>query len=225
MKHTLVTLTIGATPRNDILPLLLEYMTEEQIAHAALLEGLTATEIERQYAAEHHEKVLISHLPDGSQVLLSVAKVEAGLQRKIVELEAEGVETILLLCSNELSTLHARRAVLLEPDRLIPPLVKSIVEGHQVGIVVPMIEQIKQQSIKWKSLSRTPCFAVANPYHEDNDGLIDAALSLQEQGADVVVLDSLGYQQRHSDLLQKLLGIPVLLSNMLLVKLAAELLV
>ena len=58
-----------------------------------------------------------------------------------------------------------------------------------------------------------------------NETLIDAALQLQEQGADVVVLDSPGYHQRHRDCLQQLLGIPVLLSHVLLAKMAAELLV
>lgn len=66
---------------------------------------------------------------------------------------------------------------------------------------------------------------MASPYRADDDQLIDAALSLQEQGADVVVLDCLGYHQRHRDFLQALLGIPVVLSNVLVAKLAAELLV
>jgi len=40
-----------------------------------------------------------------------------------------------------------------------------------------------------------------------------------------VVLDCIGYHQQHRDFLQKMLGIPVLLSNVLVAKLAAELIV
>ncbi len=45
------------------------------------------------------------------------------------------------------------------------------------------------------------------------------------EGADVIMLDRLGFHQRHRDLLQKQLDVPVLLSNVLIARLAAELLV
>ncbi|HHU8840633.1 TPA: AroM family protein, partial [Escherichia coli] len=44
------------------------------------------------------------------------------------------------------------------------------------------------------------------------------------KGADVIMLDCLGFNQRHRDLLQKQLDVPVLLSNVLIARLAAELL-
>ena len=50
-------------------------------------------------------------------------------------------------------------------------------------------------------------------------------VSLQELGGDVLVLDCLGYYQHHRDVLQKALDVPVLLSNVLVSRLAAELLV
>ena len=48
---------------------------------------------------------------------------------------------------------------------------------------------------------------------------------LLAKGADVIMLDCLGFNQRHRDLLQKQLDVPVLLSNVLIARLAAELLV
>ncbi|MFH8133627.1 AroM family protein [Pantoea osteomyelitidis] len=225
MKKSLITLTIGQTPRSDILPLLLEHLPAEQIDHAGLLDGLSAEQVAERYAPAAGEKVLVSRLQDGSQVVLSSARIEMGLQEKLLALEEEGYETILLLCTAEFGRLQTQKAVLLEPDRIIPPLVAAIVSDHQVGIMVAVEEQIRQQNNKWRNLSKTPCFAVASPYLPDDEKLVDAALSLQEQGADVVVLDCIGYHQRHRDFLQKLLGIPVLLSNVLVAKLAAELIV
>ena len=73
-------------------------------------------------------------------------------------------------------------------------------------------------------LSNLPYYALANPNIDTDQHLISAGSSLQEQGADVLVLDSLSYHQRHRDLLQKALDIPVLLSNVLVARLAAELL-
>ena len=73
-------------------------------------------------------------------------------------------------------------------------------------------------------LPNSPYYALANPMRDTDQHLISAGSSLLEQGADVLVLDSLSYHQRHRDLLQKALDVPVLLSNVLVARLAAELL-
>ncbi len=67
-------------------------------------------------------------------------------------------------------------------------------------------------------------YAVANPIEGTEQQLIDAGKELLEQGADVIMLDCLGFNQRHRDLLQKSLDVPVLLSNVLIARLASELL-
>ncbi|WP_312043593.1 AroM family protein [Erwinia sp.] len=221
--HKLATLTLGKAPRRDLLPLLLEHLPEENIVHYGLLDGLSAADIALRYGPVAGEKVTMTHTEDGSFVILSAAKVEVALQALINELEAQGFENILIICAGEYKNLKSTRAVLLEPYRMLPPLVNAITEGHQVGVMVARKEYLGEQAYKWQSLASRPCFAVANPWAKHDDELIDAALQLQEQGADVVVLDCLGYQQRHRDFLQKLLGIPVLLSNVLLAGLAAEL--
>lgn len=225
MEKSLVTLTIGQSPRSDILPLLEAHLPAEQVAHAGLLDDLTLAEVEQLYAPASGEKVLVSRLLGGEQVRLSATKVEQGLQRSISQLEQQGYGTILLLCTGAFGTLKTESALLLEPDRIIPPLVNAIVQQHKVGIVVPVAEQIAEQASKWRNLATAPCFAVASPYLAQQSDLIEAGLSLQEQGADVVVLDCIGYHQKHRDFLQKMLGIPVLLSNVLVAKLAAELIV
>lgn len=225
MNKSLVTLTIGQSPRSDIMPLLTEHLPQAFTDHTGLLDGLSEAEIATRFGPTEQDKVLVSRLQNGKQVRLAGAKVEQGLQEKIYALEAAGYDTILLLCTGEFGTLKTHSALLLEPDRIIPPLVSAIVQDHQVGIVVPVEEQVREQASKWRNLKRPPCFAVASPYIEDREKLTDAALALQEQGADVVVLDCVGYNQTHRDFLQKLLGIPVLLSNVLVAKLAAELVV
>lgn len=224
MKNTLVTLTHGQSANSDIVPLLLEHLPAERIVHSGLLDGLTLAQIDEQYGAVAAENVISVTLNDGSKLTLSSVCIERGLQQRIDQLERSGYEIILLLSSEKFSGLTTQHATLLEPDRIVPPLVEAIVEGHQVGIMLPQ-DGLKDRLVgKWKNLSHPPCYAVASPEHPDEEELIDAALSLQEQGADVVVLDSIGYQQRHRDFLQKLLGIPVLLPNVLVARLAAELL-
>lgn len=224
MKRTLITLTPGQSSHCDFVPLLLEYLPAERIAHCGLLDGLTQSEIQQQYGAVDNENVLCVTLSDGSPLRLSAASIARDLQQRINKLEEEGVEIILLLNSEKIGGLSSRTSILLDPDRIVPPLVKAIVDNHQVGILLPKDDLAYRDAGKWKHLTHPPCYAVASPESSGQDLLIDAAISLQEQGADVVLLDSTGYQRRHRDFLQRLLGIPVLLPNMLVVKLAAELL-
>ncbi len=88
-----------------------------------MLDGLDAGQIAERYAPQQGDKLLVSRLLDGTQVTLGAARVESGLQQKIRELEAAGCQVILLLCTGEFGRLQAEQALLLEPDRIIPPLI------------------------------------------------------------------------------------------------------
>jgi protein AroM len=155
MITTFATLTIGQAPRSDIMPLLMAHLPAKSVTHVGLLDGMSTEQIEQRYAPAEGDAVLVSRLLDGSQVTMAA-------HRDV--LEALGCMTILLLCTGEFKKLHARNALLLEPDRIIPPLIGAIVGGHRAGIVVPIEEQIVEQSGKWRKLSKPPCFAVASPY-------------------------------------------------------------
>lgn len=73
MKPSLVTLTIGQSPRSDILPLLQEHLPADAVAHAGLLDGLTLAEVEQLYAPAPGDKVLVSRMSSGEQVRLAAA--------------------------------------------------------------------------------------------------------------------------------------------------------
>lgn len=224
MKRTLITLTAGQSSYNNMVPLLLEYLPASSVSHCGLLDDLLQSEIQQRYGAVDDEKRLTVDLSDGSEMPLSAARLQKDLQQRIDLLEAEGYEIILLLNCESLRELSSRTAILLDPERFIPTLVNAIVNDRQVGIMLPRDEAVYRNAGKWKNLTHSPCFAVANPKASGQGSLIDAAISLQEQGAEVLLLDSNGYQKKDSELLQRLLGIPVLLPNALVVKLAAELL-
>ena len=223
MMTSFATLTIGQAPRSDITPLLMTHLPDEPVTHVGLLDGLSREQIEQRYAPQEGEAVLVALLLDGSQVLLAAAGAERGLQEKIHQLEAQGCATILLLCGGEFSSLHADSAWLIEPERMIPPLIGAMVGTHRAGIVVPVESQIGWQTNKWRKLEQAPCFAVASPYLPDDQALTDAAIRFAEQGAEVVVLDCFGYNHHHVEVLEQHLDIPVLLANVLMVQLAAEL--
>ena len=224
MKATLAILTIGVVPVSEVLPLLTEHVSEQQITHLSLLGKMSREEVMEDYAVEAGEDPLATLLSDGKLAHVSRQKIERSLQSVIEVLDNQGYDVILLMSTAPIKGLTARNAILLEPMRIIPPLVASIVDGHQVGVIVPIEELMDNQEAKWQVLEKVPLYALANPFWDSEAKLIAAGKELLERGADVLILDCLGFHQHHRDLLQKALDVPVLLSNVLMARLASELL-
>ncbi|MDV5355438.1 AroM family protein [Kosakonia sp. SMBL-WEM22] len=226
MSATLAILTIGVVPVKEILPLLAEHVSEDQITHVSLLGKMDPAQVQIDYCVDPGETAIPTRLSDDSLGLVSREKVERDLQSVIEVLDNQGTyDVILLMSTADIRGLNARNAILIEPQRIIPPLVASIVDGHQVGVIVPVPELMAPQKKKWQVLEKEPLYELCHPYQASETELIDAGKALLERGADVLMLDCLGFHQQHRDLLQKALDVPVLLSNVLVARLASELLV
>ena len=225
MSHRkLGTITIGQAPRPDITPIL-DACIDAAVprVHVGLLDGLDRDRIAARFAPVAGRPVLITRLLDGSSVTVDKRAAEAAAQAKMRELEAERCTTILILCTGEFSHLESR-AWLIEPDRILAPAVAALTQDRQVGILVPLAEQIESEAAKWRTLSRTPICAAASPYSDDETSLARAARDLRDRGADVLLTDCMGFVERHRRAAAEASGLPVILSNALIAKLTAEVL-
>ncbi|EDR3123454.1 AroM family protein [Salmonella enterica subsp. enterica serovar Braenderup] len=225
MSASLAILTIGVVPMSEVLPLLTEYIDEQHITHHSLLGKMSREDVMADYAVEPGDDPLLTLLNDNQIAHVSRQKVERDLQSVVEVLDNQGYDVIILMSTAAIKSMAARNSILLEPLRIIPPLVASIVDGHQVGVIVPVAELLAAQEKKWQVLQMPPVYSLANPVHGSEQQLIDAGQALLDQGADVIMLDCLGFHQRHQDILQQALDVPVLLSNVLIARLASELLV
>ncbi|QSG21074.1 AroM family protein [Salmonella enterica subsp. enterica serovar Typhimurium] len=225
MSASLAILTIGVVPMSEVLPLLTEYIDEQHITHHSLLGKMSREDVMADYAVEPGDDPLLTLLNDNQIAHVSRQKVERDLQSVVEVLDNQGYDVIILMSTAAIKSMAARNSILLEPLRIIPPLVASIVDGHQVGVIVPVAELLAAREKKWQVLQMPPVYSLANPVHGSEQQLIDAGQALLDQGADVIMLDCLGFHQRHRDILQQALDVPVLLSNVLIARLASELLV
>ncbi|AYR36801.1 hypothetical protein SA228140_00728 [Salmonella enterica subsp. enterica serovar Typhi] len=195
------------------------------MTHHSLLGKMSREDVMADYAVEPGDDLLLTLLNDNQIAHVSRQKVERDLQSVVEVLDNQGYDVIILMSTAAIKSTAARNSILLEPLRIIPPLVASIVDGHQVGAIVPVAELLAAQEKKWQVLQMPPVYSLANPVHGSEQQLIDAGQALLDQGADVIMLDCLGFHQRHRDILQQALDVPVLLSNVLIARLASELLV
>ena len=149
MSTSLAILTIGVVPMCEMLPLLTEYIDEQHITHHSLLGQMQREDVMAEYGASPGDELLLTLLSDHQLAHVSRLKVERSLQSIVEVLDNQGFDVILLMSTASITRLTARNSILLEPIRIIPPLVASIVEGHQVGVIVPVAELLKAQTQKW----------------------------------------------------------------------------
>lgn len=216
------TLTIGQAPRADITPILDTVLAPElQRLHAGVLDGLSREQITRDFAPEPGDALLITKLLDGTSVVIDRNRTERAAQAKLAMLEDAGCSTILMLCTGHFESLRTKRARLIEPDRILPPTVAALVQDAQLGIIVPLAEQIASEAGKWAPLARAPLYAAASPYGSDGPSISDAAEALAERGAQILLMDCMGFVERHRQEAATA-GLPVILSNALIAKIVSE---
>ena len=166
----------------------------------------------------------MTRLADGSSVTLDKAATEAGALRRIADLEDQGCTAILMLCTGAFHGLRTRAAWLIEPDLVLPGAVAALIGARRLGILVPLPEQIASEAEKWRPLETPPLFAVAHPYGATAEDLAAAARDLAGRGAEVLLMDCMGFTEAHRTVARAATGLPVIVSNALVAKLAAELL-
>jgi protein AroM len=222
-SRTLGTLTIGQAPRPDVVPIIDRHVPAEvRRIHRGVLDGLTRAEIADRYEADPDEPALVTQLKDGDVVELSRRRTRDGVQAALTRLEGDGCDVILLLCTGTFAGLECHHAWLIEPDHIIPATVAGLIERRQLGILVPIAGQIVSEAEKWRPLARPPLFATASPYHDTPDSVLNAGRDLQARGAEAILLDCIGFTERHRAMLSPL-NLPIILSNAIVAKAVGEL--
>jgi protein AroM len=223
MSRKIGMVTIGQSPRTDIEPIFQKYLPDAQIVQAGALDGLEKAEIESTLFPSDGDYVLTTRLRSGDSVVLARHKMEDLLQQKIFALEDAGCDPILVLCTGVFDHITTKKSLLVEPDRVIPPAVAAVIGKKQLGLIVPLEEQVTSLEEKWVAVGKKPLVAVASPYTGEFADFADAAKELEAAGADVLLLDCMGYDETMKQWVLDSAPLPVILSNAFMVKLVSEL--
>lgn len=196
-------LTIGQAPRPDLSAAIEAHLPGEVRARqAGVLDGLTRTQVDDRFGAVDGAATLLSRLIDGCPVTLDAAAVGAALQARVDQVEEAGADVVVLLCTGEFPGLHTRRARLVEPDVLVTTYVAMMFGRGRLGMIVPLPEQVAEARQKWRNLDPAPAFTTASPYAPDYTDLYTAARIHLDAGADALMLDCMGYGNRHREALR-----------------------
>ncbi|HXF83536.1 MAG TPA: AroM family protein [bacterium] len=213
--------TIGQSPRSDIIPELRTVLPPDvEILEAGALDGLSAEEI-AALAPRDGDAVLVTRLRDGRGVRLAHRLVVPRLIRQ-VERIAEAADAVLLLCTGSFEPFRAMRPILY-PERLLFGLARAVAAGGHIGVITPDDMQVEEQRTRWGAIARTVSIRTASPY-TDAARLPSLGRELADAGAQLLVLDSLGYSLAMKQAVRRAAARPVLLPRTVLARAAAELL-
>lgn len=215
-------ITIGQSPRIDVIPEMQEILGEKvMILEAGALDGLTKEEIEK-FQPDENDYVLVSRLNDGSHVKFGKSYIIPRLQNCINNLEDQGVELIIVICTGYFGSLLTSNIPLVYPQKILYSLVPNFSVNGKIGVIVPESDQIEQMGKKWEETGLEVRAAAGSPYKGIED-VKKAAEKLRAENVDVIVLDCIGYNKEMKQETEKITGKPVILSRTMVARVASEL--
>lgn len=221
MKPRIGMITIGQSPRVDVVPEMADIIgSGAEIVERGALDGLAADEI-AALAPTGDDEILVTRLADGSPVFLGKPRVTPLVQRRIEELEAGGVAMTVLLCTGTFKGLSAR-GVLVQPDRVLQGVLNGIAFRGRLGVVTPSERHVEQTTARWRSYGFDPVVVASSPYH-DGRTTAHAIDVFRAGGVGFVLLDCMGFRREARDELRRALRAPVVVANLLVARVVAEL--
>lgn len=202
--------TIGQSPRNDVVQSMFGRFNHPDLIQAGALDFLSTPEI-IALAPRDGELPLVTRLGDGAEVVVSKERITALINDAIQRLERSGAVMICVLCTGEFKGLASERRIVY-PDRVLSGVVDALLPGGALGIVIPHAGQRDSMARKWVRPRRSVEMSVVSPYDESGS-FEHAAVDLVSSGSDIIVLDCMGYSTTMQAQAQAAVSMPVLLAN------------
>lgn len=211
-------LTIGQSPRTDVTPSI-EAILENSVSivESGGLDSLT-NETVHSVEPDELDTTYISRMRDGKSVKIGKSKLLPLLQMELSALE-KTVDIVLMLCTGDFPTLQSKKTIVY-PDKVLNHIVSALLPTGSLGLIIPLEEQRETLLSKWQQEELKIFAEVASPYEESD--VAGAALALQKQGVDLIVLDCMGYNEQHKSEAVKGSGLPVILPRTLVSRIIAE---
>ncbi len=223
MERRIGTVTIGQSPRVDVIPEIAEILgTDVEIVEAGALDGLSREEIAGM-APSKGDYVLVTRLADGASVQVAERYITPRIHRKIDEHFHNGIQLVLLLCTGEFPGFETG-GLLIRPQKVLFNAVAAVAEGLRLGILTPSGEQIEQSEHRWGVLAKDVRAVPSSPYSDAMEQAANAARALDEWGAQIIVMDCIGYTGEMRKLVREITGKPVVLARGIVARIVAELL-
>jgi protein AroM len=213
--------TIGQSPRPDVVPEMAAVIGHGvDVREAGVLDGLSRSRIDALKPTGDDE-ILVTRLRDGSAVFLGKEKIVALVEERVAALEHGGATLTALLCTGDFPKLRATRPII-QPQPVLVGAVRGMSWPGRLGVVVPSVPHVPQAVERWRGEGFDPVVTALSPYEEEDPAALRRAAA-GVSGSGLVVLDCMGFGRKTRDEMRELTGVPVLLANLLVARVIAEL--
>lgn len=212
--------TIGQAPRNDILDSMLPAAFHQLVLQYGALDDLGQDEVE-QLGPAPGETPFVTRLADESEVLVSKSAIMPRVQSAVDLAVADGASSVVILCTGAFPDLTAATPLVF-PDRVLLANVNALLDNGSLGVIMPHEDQMDLMRSKWTTQRRRFLGASASPY-TSADALVDVSRELERDGANMIVLDCMGFTSEMKETVARSVNMPVILANRLVGRVLEEL--
>jgi protein AroM len=213
-------LTIGQTPRTDVIPSIKEIMGPDyDFIEAGALDGMTKKQIDL-LDIRKDDYILATRLNDGSEVKVAKRAIIPLLQKQITKLETAGINLTVVMCTGRFPAFNAKHLVV-TPSEILHGVLDASIKHGKLGIVYPAVEQITHMEHEFGRTGLKLYGDFYSPY--DKNGPDALCERLKNEELDLIFLNCFGYDRDLTNVIKKRTGAPVIQSNAIIAKVITEL--
>jgi protein AroM len=214
-------LTIGQSPRDDIIPPLKEILgLDNEILEAGALDDVTRSEIEG-LVFRPDDYLLVSRLRDGAEVKIHKRFILPHLQKRIHELEEKGATLIVIMCTGKFPPFQSQ-GLIVTPQEILRGVLEATLKNGKLAVVYPAEEQTHKAESDFRRDGITIYADHLSPYEAEAD-VDQLAERLNEQEPSLIFLNCFGYSPQVKRIVAERTGKPVIHSNVVVARVLKEL--
>jgi protein AroM len=214
-------LTIGQSPRSDILPGLSEILgTKFEIVEAGALDDLTKKDLE-SIEIQKDDYLLVSRMRDGTEIKITKRIILPLLQKKIKMFEEKGIRIMIIMCTGKFPKFEST-SLIVTPQDIIQGVLNSAIKKGSIGVVYPAKEQTKMAEAAFGREGIKIYADYLSPY-EGKNNIDELADRLAKKELDIILLNCFGFNSDVKKIVAQKTCRPVILSNTLVARVLKEL--
>ncbi len=217
-------ITVGQSPRDDLVPFMTPLFGQPvRVLQGGGLDGLSSAEI-AGFGPAPGEVGIVARLRDGSNTLLSHAKILPRVQAVVDRLQDEGAELLVIMCGADWSAIRSK-VLVVNPGKVFPAIVSALAGNRKLGVIKPSPGQLEQAKRQFADRGVQAHVTAASPY-TGAERLVDvrrAAEELVQAEVDLVWMSCVGMDEAMRDVVCEVTRKPVILARTILARVISEL--
>jgi protein AroM len=213
-------LTIGQSPRDDLIPGLMNILGEEfKIVEAGALDDLTIDDVNK-IDLNPEDYILVSRMRDGKEIKITKKFVVPRMQKQLDKIEAQGVRLTVVMCTGKFPQFKSNGLVV-TPSEILKGVVEGSLKAGKLAVVYPTEEQIPYAEKDFGRPGLKLYADTVSPYEpEDVEGLLKR---LEKEKPDLIFLNCFGFPTELKQRVQEATGKPTIHSSSLIARVLKEL--